>query len=218
MSDDEEPELPSGGITQKAHRARNLDTWQSSPVDNAIINLFAPIATWCARHGVTPNHLSIAGAILGGLSLVALWKGYLVAFVCLFALSYCTDALDGWMARTFQLYSEWGEALDHGKDIILTLALVVVVLWKRRPPWLVLVALCIGYLIALVGEACLQSTIEERKSQQGIKSENSLQEMAGLCPKGYNPAVTRWIATPTYLAVVGACICVFAGARSLFAR
>lgn len=210
-----ETEHVLGGFSHRQERARTLPPEFTPPVDNVIIESFMPHAEWVAQHGVTPNHMSILGAILAVAALCALYYGYMVTFVLLFAASYALDALDGWMARTFALYSPWGEALDHWKDIMVTVALVLVILFRVRPSSPIIAILVITYAISFIGEACSQYAIEERKAAAGIHAENVIGGMARMCPHGANPATTRWIATPVFLLAVGSVILITEGMRAV---
>ena len=213
----EEPVV--GGIQERGNRYRSIDADETSPVDNIIIDTVAPIAITAVEYGVVPNHLSIVGGVLALAALVALWFDYLVLFVLLFSLSYILDVMDGWLARSYFLYSPWGEALDHGKDMLVVVALAVVLVFKVRPPPLAVVAVAILYGIALVGESCSQRAIQERRRaagmQQGAAGDNMLDAMTALCPPGADPTVTRHFATPSFLVVGGGAVLLFATVRRL---
>lgn len=203
-------------ITQRSVRARIQPEETTSPVDNVIIGAFAPSATWLAEQGVTPNHLSLLGGFLALASLLALYHGYLVAFVLLFAASYTMDAVDGWMARTFSLFSPWGEALDHWKDVLVTVLLVIVVVWKRRPHPAILYVIGCLYILAFFGESCAQRDIEQRKATRGFaqQSDNMLNNITAVCPPSMSPTATRHIATPSFLLLMGVSICVYCAWRA----
>lgn len=195
--------LWSGGIEERAARARNLQEDETPPVDNLILRAYAPHAQTVVEAGITPNHLSLMGAAFALLSLLALAARWYFTFGLLFSVSYLFDVVDGWTARTFALFSPHGEALDHWKDVGVAIALVLVLVLVIRPPLTFLVALGVAYAVAAVSEGCVQRVIEERKAAAGLPSDNALTPMAALCPPHADLRVARWTATPTFLAVMG---------------
>ena len=199
-------DIASGGISERGDRYRSLPPQETSPIDNAIIEVAEPAMESLVRHGYTPNHLSILGGILAFASLVCLWCRQYVFFVALFWLSYVMDALDGWQARTFRQFSPYGEALDHWKDIVVGAALGIIVLIRVPVPWYVKAVLFACYLASGVAEGCSQRAIEDRKIAAGIPSDNVLDVMARACPPGADPTISRWFATPTFVFVAGCAV------------
>ena len=207
-------ERVSGGIKERALRQRNIPRDHAPPIDNVIIDAFAPHSVHLVNKGVTPNHLSILGFLFALVALVALYYGHLVWFVVLFGVSYIFDAVDGWTARTYSLYSPWGEALDHWKDIAVGAALILIIAVKRRPPAPLMFGLLVLYGLAVTGEACVQQAIEDRKAKAQVGSDNAIAGMTALCPPGSDPRVMRYLATPTFLAIAGVGLLVYATFRA----
>ena len=93
--------------------------------------MFAPLARWLLRIGVSPDAVTIGGTL--GVVVAALWLfplGYLFAgtMVCwFFAMS---DAIDGLMARMSGRTGPWGAFLDSTLDRVADAAIFAgIVLW-----------------------------------------------------------------------------------------
>lgn len=90
----------------------------------------APLLPALHRHGVTPNALTIAGILLSGAIGVAVphaarhvAAGVAVALGLLARMGI--NALDGLMARTYQMESRVGKILNEGGDIVSDLLILV---------------------------------------------------------------------------------------------
>ena len=187
---------------------RSLPRGMTPPIDNAITDGVVPIAQPLIDAGVTPNMLSVVGGLFGAAALIALWFDRLVLFVLLFAASYWFDTVDGWFARTFHMTSKAGEYLDHGKDLILGTALMIIVLCKYVPhiPVWVSALLGLAYVAALVCEGCTQRAIAGGDS-------NLISGFGCLCPPGTDVRMSRHASTPSFLLVTGLIVLAAAAAR-----
>ena len=93
-----------------------------------------------------PNLLTLARIALSVLFVVALsfdWPhAYGAAFV-LFLVASLTDFLDGWLARKYNLVTDFGKLMDPLADkVLVTTALVMLIPLGRVPAWLALIILC----------------------------------------------------------------------------
>lgn len=207
----------AGGMRERAELGRSLPRFMTPPIDNAIIDATVPAAPGLVAAGVTPNMVSILGGVLSVGALVALWYDHLVAFVVLFGAAYVMDTVDGWMARTFAMTSDWGEILDHGKDILITILLIVVLAVRVLPsvPATAAVLVAILYLVSLAMEGCTQRTIAKRKvSAGGDPGDNIIDGFGCMCPPGADIETTRFAATPTFLAAMAMVLLAAAAYRS----
>jgi phosphatidylglycerophosphate synthase len=196
----------AGGIAERSDRYRNVPPDEVSPVDNLIIDAFMPLAEPAVEAGVTPNHLSLVGGALALAAIAFLAAGYTLWFVLLFGLSYVFDALDGWYARSFHLFSPYGEMLDHGKDMLVVVLLALVVVFKLRAKPLLIVAIGLLYFVSLAAEGCTQRAVEERKRLAGVASGSDIDFVAQLCPPGTPPQVARFFAPPSFMVLVAVAI------------
>lgn len=102
----------------------------------------------------TPNIITLCRLGLVPIFLVLLSKDRLTEALYVFGLAALTDALDGTVARYFDIRTELGAILDPFADKMLLLSgLVMLTLNHRLPPWLLIVAgmrdvvLVLGYLM-----------------------------------------------------------------------
>jgi CDP-diacylglycerol--glycerol-3-phosphate 3-phosphatidyltransferase/CDP-diacylglycerol--inositol 3-phosphatidyltransferase len=80
-------------------------------------NLWAPLANFLLRIGVTPDQVTIVGTI--GVVGAALWflpRGELFVGVMVITAFVFSDLIDGYMARTSGKTSNWGAFLDSTMD------------------------------------------------------------------------------------------------------
>jgi phosphatidylglycerophosphate synthase len=76
------------------------------------------LTRWAARAGITPNQVTLAGAILCAAAAVYFyfgwyWSGLLVGLVFM-----VLDTVDGKLARCTITSSWWGNVFDHGIDLV----------------------------------------------------------------------------------------------------
>ena len=86
-----------------------------------------------------PNVLTLLRVIAAPLLAYFLMRGYYDYALYTFVLAAITDALDGFIARRFNLYTEFGAALDPLADKLITLTCLVILTFQGWVPlWLTL--------------------------------------------------------------------------------
>ena len=86
-----------------------------------------------------PNVLTLLRVIAAPLLAYFLMRGHYDYALYTFVLAAITDALDGFIARRFDLYTEFGAALDPLADKLITLTCLVVLTFQGWVPlWLTL--------------------------------------------------------------------------------
>ena len=97
-----------------------------------------------------PNKLTTARVVLIPLFLLALYGGYWLAALVIFALASITDALDGHIARSRGLVTDCGKLMDPLADqLLVTAALLAFVEFLDVPAWVVF--LIIARELAITG-------------------------------------------------------------------
>lgn len=76
------------------------------------------VTRWAARAGLSPNVITLIGAVLCLLALVLFWNGEYWLGVLSGFVFMVLDTVDGKLARCTGASSRWGNALDHGIDLI----------------------------------------------------------------------------------------------------
>lgn len=76
------------------------------------------LTRWAARARVSPNLVTLVGAILSLLAFVLFWNGQYWWGVVSGFIFMVLDTVDGKLARVTGTSSKWGEVFDHGIDII----------------------------------------------------------------------------------------------------
>ncbi len=73
---------------------------------------------FCARHGITPNQVTLTGLVLTIVAGFAFWDGWWwPGLICAWLMTFL-DTVDGKLARVTVQSSRFGDILDHGIDVI----------------------------------------------------------------------------------------------------
>jgi phosphatidylglycerophosphate synthase len=76
------------------------------------------LTRWAARARLSPNLVTLAGALLCVLAFVLFWRGEYWWGVLSGFIFMVLDTVDGKLARVTGASSKWGEVFDHGIDIV----------------------------------------------------------------------------------------------------
>ncbi|MCL2068285.1 MAG: CDP-diacylglycerol--glycerol-3-phosphate 3-phosphatidyltransferase [Oscillospiraceae bacterium] len=91
-----------------------------------------------------PNKLTVLRVLMIPLFLLFYYTGgYLAAFFT-FALASITDALDGYLARKYNLVTDFGKLMDPLADKLLTIAAFVVIISRMTPIYIVCLVIIIS--------------------------------------------------------------------------
>lgn len=87
--------------------------------------ILKPLTESLIKSGVRPNHLTLAGLMLGFLSSILIVEGFILPASLLLILSAFMDALDGALARNENLKTEFGGFLDSVADRYVDVAIIL---------------------------------------------------------------------------------------------
>ena len=76
------------------------------------------LTRWAARAGLTPNFVTLVGAVLCVLAFVLFWRGEYWWGVLSGFIFMVLDTVDGKLARCTGASSKWGNVFDHGIDLV----------------------------------------------------------------------------------------------------
>ncbi|MDR2354669.1 MAG: CDP-diacylglycerol--glycerol-3-phosphate 3-phosphatidyltransferase [Clostridiales Family XIII bacterium] len=95
-----------------------------------------------------PNRLTVLRILLIPVFIVVLMRGHAVAAAVLFAAASLTDALDGYLARKYDLVSNFGKLMDPLADKLLVVsAFACFTELGRVPAWVLIVILAREFTI-----------------------------------------------------------------------
>ncbi|MDD2215149.1 MAG: CDP-diacylglycerol--glycerol-3-phosphate 3-phosphatidyltransferase [Eubacteriales bacterium] len=95
-----------------------------------------------------PNKLTMLRIILIPIFIILLTKGYSIIAAVLFILAAATDALDGHLARKYNLITNFGKIMDPLADkLLVTSALICLVELGQVAGWMVIVILAREFII-----------------------------------------------------------------------
>ena len=76
------------------------------------------LTRWAARAGLTPNFVTLVGAVLCVLAFILFWRGEYWWGVLSGFIFMVLDTVDGKLARCTGASSKWGNVFDHGIDLV----------------------------------------------------------------------------------------------------
>tara|TARA_E500000178_G_C16988495_1_gene739576 strand:- start:940 stop:1521 length:582 start_codon:yes stop_codon:yes gene_type:complete len=113
---------------------RKLPKDLENPVDNLIYKIVEFVAPTLYEYGFTPNILTTLGNIFT-LAFAYFMLNYHFRLAALFyLLSYIFDCLDGYVARSYKMTTQFGDWYDHISDTIRTIILFYTLL-KINKKW-----------------------------------------------------------------------------------
>ncbi|MGH3832494.1 MAG: phosphatidylinositol phosphate synthase [Pseudonocardiaceae bacterium] len=143
----------------------------------SVSRLVDPLAGWLVRVGVTPDVITVVGAV--GTVASALWffpRGQLLAGSVVITVFVLLDVLDGAVARAGGCGTVWGTVLDATCDRVADGALFAGLTW-----WCFVVVgdrvLAVAALVCLVG-AQVVSYVKARAAASGVCADGGMAERA----------------------------------------
>jgi phosphatidylglycerophosphate synthase len=76
------------------------------------------LTRWAAQAGITPNVVTLVGAVLCVLALILFWRGHYWLGTLSGFIFMVLDTVDGKLARCTGASSKWGNVFDHGIDLV----------------------------------------------------------------------------------------------------
>jgi len=108
-----------------------------------------------ARIVTVPNILSVSRVVLLPIVLLLLFKHQNAAAVGVMAVSWTTDALDGYIARKLNQVSNLGRVLDHLVDKVWVGSVLVTLVYIRNLPFFLAAAVILRDLLILAGSGVI---------------------------------------------------------------
>jgi phosphatidylglycerophosphate synthase len=175
---------------------RKVDREYDNPIDNLIIDVGDKILPYLKSIGHTPNVLTTYSFILGLAAVYFLYEDNLFNFGICFVLSYVFDCWDGYMARTYNMTSEFGDLYDHISDVTVGLLVAYVAYNKYKHKLTLPLLIIVGMMTFLMEKhvGCYQKFyIDSNK-----KEKETIDIVAELCTDKNDIKWTRFFGTGTY--------------------
>lgn len=179
---------------------RKISREDDNPIENVILDLGDNLMPFFKKTGHTPNMLTTYSFILGIAAVYFLYKNQLFNFAICFYTSYIFDCWDGYMARKYNITSEFGDLYDHFTDISVGLALAYVAYTKFKHKItfnLIIIVAIMTYMMQL-HVACYQKEYLETSK----KEKESLDNLVGMCKDTQHLKFTRYFGPASYILFV----------------
>lgn len=171
---------------------RNLD----NPIDNLFVDIGDYLMPFFKKTGHTPNMLTTYSFIFGLASVYFLYKDDIFNFGLCFIVGYMFDCWDGYMARTYNMVSPFGDLYDHISDITVGFSLAYVAYNKYKHKLTIPLVIVIGVMTYLMQKhvGCYQKFyIESNK-----KEKETIDFVADMCSNKNDIVWTRFFGPGTY--------------------
>ena len=150
-----------------------------SQIKPLITNVTKPVAKRLARVGVRPNHLTFLGLVFGVFSAYFIIKGLVLIAAVFIMLSSICDLLDGALARTEDVASDFGSFIDSVTDRYVDVVLFTS-LGIYGVDWIVVVLAISGALLVSYTRARAENVIDRCDVGIAERSERLLILLAGI--------------------------------------
>ena len=143
---------------------------------------------------INPNIITFARLLLM-VSLTALFYTNRLTILAALLLQACffLDHLDGEMARTHNMVTEFGDYFDHILDVTYEVPLAIILIWKLYSTPLffpILITLIALVYLSTMLVACQEVVLEKESTKIASKS---LQGIQSMCPPGFSHDHIRYI-------------------------
>lgn len=176
---------------------RKVDKNYDNPIDNMLVHIGDNLLPFFKSTGHTPNMLTTYSLIFGIMSVYFLYKDDLFKFAICFIVAYTFDCWDGYMARTYNMTSEFGDLYDHISDITVGLSLAYVAYNKYKNKLSLSLVIVISIMTYLMQKhvGCYQKFYIENNEN---KEKETIDFVAELCPNKDDIMWTRYFGPGTY--------------------
>ena len=130
--------------------------------------------------GVTPNMLTIFNIFVGATSAYAMALAWWASAVALVIIHQLIDAMDGTMARMFDLGSKFGAKLDEFTDICFGTSIAVAACICVYPNEYAIAGQVVFSVFVLVAAICYSSAKDDKNRKLTYVEDLSFMELAGL--------------------------------------
>lgn len=166
-----------------------------SPVDAFLLKLSHSILPSLKSTGHTPNLVTTYSLITGLLSVHYLNTGQLYHFAGLYLLSYFFDCVDGHLARTYKMFSDFGDLYDHVSDFLVAglLSYVVFKNYLNKITWKLVAVFGLATYLCMVHTGCRQALKNTEQSE-------TIDVLNPLCPNPTRDIMYyRWFGNGSYV-------------------
>ena len=179
---------------------RKIPKELENPVDNILIDGCEKVAPIFYNAGFTPNMITTLSNISAIIVILLLLNAKYMWAAFMFMVAYFFDCLDGYVARTYNMTSKFGDYYDHISDILKFISIVGVLIYIDKDKFIRIlpILLLFGILtlpqlgcqelyykgdesksLSITKSFCPISTINEacKNNNMGINSEDILKSL-----------------------------------------
>lgn len=178
---------------------RKIHENHENPIDNYYITLAHKMSPAFHARSFTANDITSISAIFGVLCITGMYRRQYVAAGVFYILQYFFDCMDGNYARRYDQVSDFGDAYDHVKDLVVVVG--VCALFVLRKQWMGLLIVA-GLTLSFFHLGC-QEVMYDREESPML----SMSKKVTLCIDRKSAErilpLSRWIGCGTWNTVLG---------------
>jgi CDP-diacylglycerol--glycerol-3-phosphate 3-phosphatidyltransferase len=103
-----------------------------NPIDICIYKLADIVSPFFYKLGFSPNMITFIGLIIGLISAYFIYKNNILLALTFLWISYFLDALDGTVARKYNMQTELGGYFDHIRDVVVFGFVCLLIVYKSH--------------------------------------------------------------------------------------
>ncbi len=126
--------------------SRKLTESLENPIDNIIYILVEFVAPYFHKFGITPNGITTMSVICGFSSAYFIYTHYFLLAAVLCSAAYFFDCLDGYVARTYNMVTKFGDYYDHVTDVLKYIAYLIALIIVNSKLFLYFVPIIIYFI------------------------------------------------------------------------
>ena len=135
--------------------------------------------------GFTPNGVTWLSNISSLIALVFLWNKNLLLFFVFWHMNYWFDCMDGYMARKYNMVSDYGDMIDHVGDWASLVGICVILAykyklfknWQKNIGYILFAG--ISLIMSFIHAGCTERIAEKNKVK--FKKSKTLEPTKGAC-------------------------------------
>jgi len=129
---------------------RKISKDNEDHVDNILVALADRVCPIFKEMNYTANGITTLSLIMSIAAIYYLMRRDMTSFTAYYMVAYFFDVMDGYYARKYRIYSDFGDKYDHYKDIVVT-SIIILITYDHYEATSYPVALCVMIgLIALM--------------------------------------------------------------------
>jgi len=167
---------------------------KDNPIDYLLYSICESIEPYLRKSNWTPNLITTFRLLILIICVICVIRGWYIIAALLWMFYYFLDCLDGFFARTNNMYTKFGDLYDHIVDLVgfVTIFILIYFKYKVENRTLFITISIIMILFLLIHTGC------EIKNFEGKNKDDFLNYTMNFCPNDKWIKYTRYMGAGTF--------------------